>query len=582
MMPSWRKFFSLAVISVFLLPAFAKKNKAEEAAPAEVPQETEFQAESAESTQLSLPEKKEYSFFSSIDNEILNNVKMGSPESLRLAINALKKAEQTEAESVLYNVAVSIMKICWRSVQISENATTAGKTDSYNSAIESAKQGIYDFNSGNVDFLTNALPSLVLAVSESRDDYYEASELALKKCLDEKDDSVFVNYLLSILSRRQKKNDDALGYLQLALTNAPGCYEIEFALAEVNYSLKNYDFALKTGEKLLAQNPLNKSMLKLCAYASFESGMLDKSEQYVNRVLQTEPENSTFMLFRTKILITRGEYIRAASLLDAYSRIDTTSRDYLYLRFKIQKEWNKNISAATATIEKALVLYPDDVEIIIAAAGMASENNVSINGWSGDELADQILEKDSGNYEAKKIKIQSMVQKKSWQEAYKASQSLVNQPGSQEDALLTHIKICLSAGRKEEAWKLASDLYARKPKDENALQSYIEVLVSTSRKNEASKMIAQLLPSSSAKMKSFLYYEKSYLSSDEAAVLADLRSSLTANPRNKDALFRLYSIYFNKKEYKKAQYYLKQVVALSPKDESLLKLNQQLEKLLGN
>ena len=82
-------------------------------------------------------------------------------------------------------------------------------------------------------------------------------------------------------------------------------------------------------------------------------------------------------------------------------------------------------------------------------------------------------------------------------------------------------------------------------------------------------------------MKSCLYYEKSFLEGSEEAVLVDLRSSLTANPRNKDALFRLYQIYYNKKEWRKAQYYLKQVVALSPSDDSLIKLNSELETLLS-
>ena len=82
-------------------------------------------------------------------------------------------------------------------------------------------------------------------------------------------------------------------------------------------------------------------------------------------------------------------------------------------------------------------------------------------------------------------------------------------------------------------------------------------------------------------MKSFLLYEHSFIVSGEEAILADLRNSLTANPRNKDALYRLYQIYYNKKEYRKAQYYLKQVVALSPADETLLKLNAELETLLS-
>ena len=128
----------------------------------------------------------------------------------------------------------------------------------------------------------------------------------------------------------------------------------------------------------------------------------------------------------------------------------------------------------------------------------------------------------------------------------------------------------------------AAQLYAEDSANEEVVQTYIDALISVGRGAEASRLIEQLLPSSGAKMKSFLYYERSFLSSGESAVLADLRSSLTANPRNKDALFRLYKIYFNKKEYRKAQYYLKQVVALSPKDESLLVLNQNLDNLLKN
>ena len=113
------------------------------------------------------------------------------------------------------------------------------------------------------------------------------------------------------------------------------------------------------------------------------------------------------------------------------------------------------------------------------------------------------------------------------------------------------------------------------------MQNYIKVLVATDRRSEASQLIEQNLSGASSKMKSFFYYERSFLQKNENAVMVDLRSSLTANPRNKDALFRLYQIYFNKKEYRKAQYYLKQVVAISPADESLLLLNAELETLLS-
>ena len=78
-------------------------------------------------------------------------------------------------------------------------------------------------------------------------------------------------------------------------------------------------------------------------------------------------------------------------------------------------------------------------------------------------------------------------------------------------------------------------------------------------------------------MKSFLYYRKSLLQNTESAALADLRSSLISNPRNSDALFRLYEIYYKKSDLRKAQYYLKQVIALNPNDAKMRTLNEQLE-----
>jgi tetratricopeptide (TPR) repeat protein len=62
--------------------------------------------------------------------------------------------------------------------------------------------------------------------------------------------------------------------------------------------------------------------------------------------------------------------------------------------------------------------------------------------------------------------------------------------------------------------------------------------------------------------------------------LADLRSSLIENPRNSDSLFRLYEVYFDRQDYRKAQYYLKQVVAINPNDTTIKKLNETLTKLI--
>lgn len=575
---SWRNFSAFVCILMVFLPAFSAKKKADSS------DGQTFVANPSDAVKLSLPARRETSYFSSIDPQILSDVEKGSPESLRTAISQLerKKDSMIESEKVLHFVAVSIMQMCWKSQNFSADSPGQNIKNNYTGAISSSKNGIYDASPNPSDFLSYTLPSLVLAVSSTRSDYYDESRAALSVALSMNPKSVLANYLSGLLSLRTNDYKTANSYFAVASDLAGDCYECSLAYAESFMSLDDPGTAFTLSEKLLKSYPQDKKLLKLCAESSFASKDYANAELYVGRVLQIEPENSYYLLFRARILVHKGEYIRAASLLDAYARKDSTSRDYLVLRFAVQKNWNKNILAATSTIENALILYPDDPEIILDAASLASETGAKIAGKSGEELADQLLEKNPENFEALQIKIASMVSSQKWIEAYKSSSEIVKKEGVPRSVIFMHIKICLSAGKKTEAMQYASQLYAEDGSNDEVVQAYIDALVSVGRGAEASRLIAQLLPSAGAKMKSFLYYQRSFLSSGESAVLADLRSSLTANPRNKDSLFRLYKIYFNKKEYRKAQYYLKQVVALSPKDDSLLVLNQNLDNLLKN
>ena len=140
--------------------------------------------------------------------------------------------------------------------------------------------------------------------------------------------------------------------------------------------------------------------------------------------------------------------------------------------------------------------------------------------------------------------------------------------------------MCLALRRTTEASAIADRIYADSPDDEEAQTAYIKVLASSGQVAAANQLIAKLLPDANPKMKSFLYYERSFLQGSEDQSLADLRASLTANPRNKDSLYRLYKIYYGKKDWRRAQYYLKQVVALDPANSIYVRQNAELEKLL--
>ncbi|MCR5606198.1 MAG: hypothetical protein K6F69_05205 [Treponema sp.] len=270
-----------------------------------------------------------------------------------------------------------------------------------------------------------------------------------------------------------------------------------------------------------------------------------------------------------------------ASLLDVYSRNDNKSREYLLLRSQLQHYWNRNNVAAIASIEEALKLYGEDDELLSFAIELASSTGSKINGFSAGDLAEKILSQNPDNQFALRVMAETLINEQRWNEAYDMCKSFIEKPDASLESYFNFIDVCIELKKNDEAWNTVASLYNEKSDNEAVIQEYIKVLIAIGKKDEASSLIDSLIVTSSSKMKSFLYYERSFIVKSDDEIFASLRSSLTSNPRNSDSLFRLYSIYLEKKDYRKAQYYLKQVVALNPSNERYLKLNSELELLIN-
>lgn len=513
--------------------------------------------------------------------ELLEAVEKGSPESLREAVLALsEKKNLSESETVLLHVAKSIISLCWKSENAEGLIPELPISNPYVGALNSVRQGVYDYSTGKSDFLTLVLPSLVILSSSGKTDFLSDSEKDLEKALELKSDSVLLNYLLGFLFLKLNRNSDSEKYLLLAKEKSPSNSEIDFALSQALFRNGHYSDSDALARKLYEKNPSSRQILLHCAETSFMNGDYDACENFVTSILQIETENPYYILFRAKLYALKNDYIRAAALLDAYEKTDDSSMDYLLLRAKIQKEWNRNNSLAAQTIGKALEIYPSDLNVILLAAEIAAESSSSVCGKTAVELSEMALSIDSDNFRALEIKVMDLVRREKWSDAYKLSSQLMKNPDRTENYAFTHISVCLSAGKKDEALKLAAALYEEKPDSEEVVQSYVNALVENGKKNEASKLISSLISTDSSKLRSFLYYEKSLIDSKEEDVLSDLRNSLSANPRNKDSLLKMYRIYFGKKEYRKAQYYLKQVIVISPDDRKIRELDENLNALL--
>ncbi len=572
-------------------PAFSaskkkKKSKNEEPAKVETPVEQIAQAEQAAvddtSYSIKLPSgKNQREFFSKIDATVLHDVYNGSPDSLRQAMSLLRKksVEYDETEKILALVSAEIMKLVWPSEKITWDIPSVTEDNPYTGAISSVKQGVFDSSTGNVDFLTTLLPALVILNNSTDISLYDPCENALQAALKIQSDSVLANYLMAKVYERKRGFENAEKYMEKAYSASPKTTEINLAYSRI----------LRSNGKLTEASQILNSIdntsndiavLKQNAYIAFDAGDYDSAEMYVARVLQQTPNDLEFLLFRAKILVEKKDYIHAVSLLDVYARQDNNSIDYLVLRAKVQLDWSKNTAAASETVEKALQMYPDNVDALMFAARISSETDSPVAGKYADELAARVLEKKPGNQEAMTYALDGLIQRENWREAYTASRNLISTGNVSSAVVEKYVKVCLKLNKNNEAYEFAKARYEANPSDETLLESYILAYSRVGNRDAVLKYIDSLMGSASPKVKSNLYYRRSYLQLTEEKALADLRSSLISNPRNSDALFRLYELYYAKQDYRKAQYYLRQVVAINPNDSSFKKLNEALTKLI--
>lgn len=522
-------------------------------------------------------------YFTGIHKSVLEQVQKGSPESLMSAYESLRKAsvDYKENERVLVFIIVETLKIVWPSQaqNVNLDSPSVPERNIYTGAIEAAKNGIYDTSTGNGDFLANALPSLALKSPITNRDYYPEAESHLKSALSIAPKSVLANYLLALLYSKSRRYAEAVDHLK-SIAQESKAFEVHYLLATCLNALGRYEESKSVTDNLIVLYPSSIDLLKLLSRNAYSSGDYNTAERYALMALQQNPADLEMVLFRAKIFVATGEYLKATSLLDVYSKSNSTTKDYLLLRARVQKEWNKNTTLAVATIEKALSLYPNDLDALLAAAELAGESGVTIAKKSGAELAGQVLAVEPDNQQALSFLIQTLAQEGKWSEAYASSKKIMAGSSPSIDSVCAHTRICLALGYYAEAWEKASALYNKSPSNEKAIQLYVESMVQTGRAAQASRYINTAINGASSSMKSFLLYQRSFLASDEASQLSDLRSAVIANPRNSDALFRMYKIYFTKQDYRKAQYYLRQVIALNPNKQQYLKLNSDLDKLI--
>jgi len=554
--------------------------KTEDAKPEPVTQSS-VGGSSGSGTPLAMPARDQLKK-NDLDGLIMQSLENGSPASLRKVVELVNSDPRgmTDANRIALSIAGELMKILYPLEAVTWPMPSIPETGSYIGAVKSARMGVYDYNTGGSDFLSRVLPSLVLALSPSPGDYYADAESALLKAAAQNAQSVLPPLFLALLYERQGKSALADEQYEKAWSVDSSCYPAGAGYSRALVRRGKSAEALTVARKLVAAYPASMELIKLCAEAAYSGLNWDAADGYVLAVLKNEPENMRYLLMRARILVERKEYLKANSLLDAFATRNRNDKDYLLLRSRVVREWNKNIVSATSFLKEAQTLFPDDIDVMIASAEVCYQSGQTINGFGGRDFVTAVLAKNPSHPAAMTLIVTDYIKTNDWPNALRYAQQLDTLRPSAESRILL-ARASLGAGQIQNAVSLAAGLYGSGSPSDEITALYLQTLAASGNSAVLKSVVDARLAGAAPALKSVLYYFESKTWSDPDAQLSSLRSSLLSDPRNQLALFAMYEWYFDRKDYRKAQYYLKQVIALDPGNPSWVRLLDSLEELLA-
>jgi tetratricopeptide (TPR) repeat protein len=527
---------------------------------------------------------------------IETSIVFGSPSSLEKAIAAATSPKSMKAEdaAALAAIARAIYALAYPSrdspqVGTVDPSALSGAAGALLSAISEAAAGRVPPvpPAAAATALGELIPALALFNSGVSSDTARRAVEALDRFARLGIPSILPSLLRGVQAERTGDYQSALGLYRSALAIAPDAWVASLGMARALMSLKRGSDALNTLAPLAESKSGLHDFDRSYALALYANGRYEESAPYVARVLMADPQDSRLVLIRAHLLIKAKSFQQALPLLDAYGTVDPSNRLYLLLR-SLESEGLRNRDEALKWARRGLAAYPDDPELLVAAArvlfagpasGALEARTLAARAFdltapgapapsdTGDGLTGPALAaaRSAAGVEAARLLLGDAVSRYRWADAAKYLARIG--PAFEDKALAA--KIMRKSGDPK-ALDYAAEWYKANPSSEAAAEAYIRCLVAAGSDRSAQELIARILPGTSTpQFRSTLYYLQSLLQKSDEAALTLLRSALVEYADNAEALAAVYDIQMRRKDYSKARFYLKQALAISPNDPEL-------------
>jgi Tfp pilus assembly protein PilF len=513
-------------------------------------------------------------------------VEKGSPASLTQTALLLREGSFASSEQgkSLIAAASILVKVVYPDLSLSFPNITG--THSYERIIRDIEKGVYTPPpAASQDFLECILPFLALYNTGNTNGKIDTAQYQnaiphLERASRLNADSALPPLFLGLAY--EKTGNGAEASYRKALEADNSCYPAELGLLRLLHAQGKYDEEVTLLKNLQIRYPSSMDIQKQLARGYAARQNWQEADALIAEILKQDSRNGEFILLRAHILLERGLFQQAQSLLDSYASIDPNNRRYLFYRARLQAEGLRNTAAAINTLRPLYRSDPNDAEAGVYLAALLMESNRQAEVEEGRVMLGRFLESSSTAPEALSLAAADSIRQLKWQEA-KAYLDKI--PGSQRTRkdLYNAWKVERALGNNTAALSHARELYNRKDTTAEEAAAYITSLVDTGRQAEAGRIIEERLGSlSGGTEKSRYYYLRSRIRTNEDAVLNDLRSALFEDPRNLEALIAIFEIYHRKKDERRAVYYLRQALAIDPNSAQLRRYKNEYGSLLGN
>lgn len=518
-----------------------------------------------------------------IADEIKKLVESGTPPSLLRALDIIRSRDLggTEFGRAMTSVSVTLMQKLYPEIPADLPVSDPPPTHPYTRILRDAERGSYTpASSASADYLEHVLPFLAL-LNETRSERLAAALPDLDKASRLGLNSVLDPFFRGLVAERRGMHEQALAAYNQARSFSSEAYPAVVGAARVMAALGRAAEGVALLSELIVRYPDNLLVKRELATAYYEARDWSRASNAVAEILQRDPKDARFMLMRAHILTEQGAFTQAQPLLDAYSLVDANSRLYLFLRSRVQAEGYKNRDSALTYLRALLRTRPDDEEALAYYAKLLLESSRAEEAAEGRTVLSRLVSSGSENPVIAELALKDAVSRTAWREALPLAESLLAGRRAAGD-LRAAYSVYRGLGDTESALSAARELYERDPQNLEWTGFFVSALIDSGQKAEAQRIIDGRLPTmSSGPVKSRFHFLRSRLRPDEEGAMGDLRSSLFEDPRNLDALVAMLEIYRSRKDERRAVYYLKQALAISPNDPTLLRYREEFASAMG-